>query len=324
MSVPSSVYSRSSGINGAIPAGVPGRLPGVPAATSNEDAFEGVSTDVDATLDYKPYKPSAKDIDAAKKTNGKRSNEELKLITELKTTIMQGMVGYMTISGLRTAENNPKIDSLLTMMKLDFHKLDRWPSNATGNLQRWLDIAKDFAKNAQTILASNKERGLTALGSVLPVGRVPFAMGGLKDQVRLVGDIVKASFAGIKEIGGFRTQGTVGGEGSHRHGEAIDIMLTQNKSQEGRSIANWLVANADELGVYYVIFDNQIWTKGRPYWRHYNIIKGRPNNATQRHEDHVHASFFRHPSDYQVAVARQLHAQVMASAGRPDSTRNVA
>lgn len=142
------------------------------------------------------------------------------------------------------------------------------------------------------------------------------ARNGLKEHVALAADIIK-NFPGISTIGGYRTEGTVGGVGSHRHGEALDCMVTHPRSPEGDKLAAWLVANAERLGVYYVIWNRKIWSVGRPYWRDYHVLPGRPNNATQRHEDHVHASFLRYPSATQMATLRQLKMQIASSGTIP-------
>lgn len=51
----------------------------------------------------------------------------------------------------------------------------------------------------------------------------------------------------------------------------------------------WLVANADPLGVTYIIWDGRIWTGSS--WRAYTgggIYN--PNHPTGGHHDHIHVS----------------------------------
>lgn len=74
--------------------------------------------------------------------------------------------------------------------------------------------------------------------------------------------------------------------GEHSSGKAIDIM-TSDKAL-GDQIAAYLQAHASELGLYDVIWWDQIWTPERASegWRYY----GDHGSATANHMDHVHVS----------------------------------
>lgn len=92
---------------------------------------------------------------------------------------------------------------------------------------------------------------------------------------------VCAKFDGVSSYGGYRP-----GAGSyHGSGRAIDIMVS---GDYGWEIAKWARANASELGVIEVIYQQKIWTTQRSGdgWR---SMSSR-GSATANHYDHVHLS----------------------------------
>jgi hypothetical protein len=74
--------------------------------------------------------------------------------------------------------------------------------------------------------------------------------------------------------------------GEHASGRALDVM-TSDKAL-GDQIAAFLQAHASELGLYDVIWWDQIWTPARASegWRAY----GDHGSPTANHMDHVHVS----------------------------------
>jgi hypothetical protein len=85
----------------------------------------------------------------------------------------------------------------------------------------------------------------------------------------------------------------------HPRGKGCDLFQDYRSSPGvavGWRLANWMVANQAALGINYVIWQNQIWTSGRPAsWVPYqSSIYGCPNpaNITGCHMDHIHVSFY--------------------------------
>lgn len=99
----------------------------------------------------------------------------------------------------------------------------------------------------------------------------------VKPHVRAAAEEVGPKF-GIKNIGGWRATGSVPNS-DHPKGLALDFMTFQKKV--GDSLSAYLVANADRLGITYVIWWGKIWQHGE--WKRYN--------GANPHVDHVHASF---------------------------------
>ncbi len=83
--------------------------------------------------------------------------------------------------------------------------------------------------------------------------------------------------------------------GEHPKGRACDFaadvssfggVATGASRDYGNRLAGWLIANADRLGVLYVIWFRQIWMPGTG-WRAYSLVDGSPSGD---HTNHVHLS----------------------------------
>lgn len=102
---------------------------------------------------------------------------------------------------------------------------------------------------------------------------------GVRPHVAAAADEITATF-GISNIGGFASSGHISGS-DHYTGLALDVMT--GNSGKGDMIAAWALANAQRLGVKYVIWN-----------RRYNGLDGKgwvAYTGTSPHTDHVHISF---------------------------------
>lgn len=106
---------------------------------------------------------------------------------------------------------------------------------------------------------------------------------GLTSNAVAVHRAVCAQFPEVSSYGGVRA-----GSGEHGSGHALDIMVSSGSL--GDSIADWVRANASELGVSEVIWAQQIWTVQRSSegWR---SMPDR-GSATANHYDHVHVTVY--------------------------------
>ena len=108
-----------------------------------------------------------------------------------------------------------------------------------------------------------------------------YNLGPVKPWVESAAILVGNKF-GVKTIYGWRAHDTFP---DHPSGHALDFMIT-SKSQ-GQAIADFLQANAAQLGVKYIIWNRQVWeASGKPVagWHPYTST----NNP---HTDHVHVTF---------------------------------
>lgn len=115
---------------------------------------------------------------------------------------------------------------------------------------------------------------------------------GLNPPALLTLRCVKQAFPQIKTMYG---TGDRVGASDHPNGDAVDFMLDDWRTPEGRNrgwqIAHWVRANKDQLGVKYVIYDMKIWSVARTTeeWRPYTRYGNTPDD-TLAHRDHVHVS----------------------------------
>ena len=104
----------------------------------------------------------------------------------------------------------------------------------------------------------------------------------LTSNARSVYRAVCAAFRdSVSSFGGYRA----GDGGDHGSGRAVDIMVS---GEPGWVIARYVQAHARELGVTYVIYQQQIWQVVNPTSQ-WEAIEDR-GSRTANHYDHVHVS----------------------------------
>ncbi len=101
-------------------------------------------------------------------------------------------------------------------------------------------------------------------------------------------DYIQANFPQVTSIGGYSCRPIVGNSSSmsvHATGRAIDIHIPLDGGAAdnglGDPLANWLVENAEHIGIQMVIWDRWLWSPSRtPYSRYYS--------GQHAHHDHLH------------------------------------
>lgn len=118
---------------------------------------------------------------------------------------------------------------------------------------------------------------------------------GLTDRAERVRDSVREAFGPLPD-GGFAPGGVGTGHGAtsaHYRGDAVDFFFRPHTDPSQRAagwrVANYLVANAQRLGIAVLIFDDLIWSAGRSPegWRPY-VRRDGAKDPVNRHLDHVH------------------------------------
>jgi hypothetical protein len=119
---------------------------------------------------------------------------------------------------------------------------------------------------------------------------------GLTRRADVVRRDLGAAF-GELSLGGFAPGGVRSGHqpgSAHYDGRALDIFVrpvSPENRQRGWAIAQYLLAQADRLGIQTVIFDDRIWTAGSTSdegWRDYDPPARSGDPAILEHRDHVH------------------------------------
>jgi uncharacterized protein YraI len=104
----------------------------------------------------------------------------------------------------------------------------------------------------------------------------------LKPNARTVYRAVCAAFRDtVSSFGGYRA----GDDGDHGTGRAVDIMVS---GDPGWDIVRYVQTHARDLGVTYVIYQQQMWFAGDPAGQ-WKKMEDR-GSKTANHFDHVHVS----------------------------------
>ncbi len=100
---------------------------------------------------------------------------------------------------------------------------------------------------------------------------------------------IQGKFAGVRSIGGYscrQNSASPNLTSVHGIGRALDIMIPMVNgnadSTHGDPIANWLVTNAEAIGVQYIIWNRTQWSG------HRSGRKDRPYTGPSPHTDHIH------------------------------------
>lgn len=114
--------------------------------------------------------------------------------------------------------------------------------------------------------------------------------GGMTDGALQLKQFLQSSFPQVSQIGGYACRAIVGNPSRmsvHSTGRALDIHIPLSggsaDNEAGDPIGNWLIANAESIGIQYVIWDRTQWTAERSPG-----TKGRKYNGQHPHHDHLH------------------------------------
>lgn len=117
---------------------------------------------------------------------------------------------------------------------------------------------------------------------------------GLTPRTAYVKNLIENAFD-EHDIGGFCPGGCTSGHipgSDHYTGHAIDVMILPytdaDRVAKGWRIVDWLVANADQLAIKYVIYRARYWSPGTG-WEPYHHPSG-GSGPTLAHMDHLHVS----------------------------------
>ena len=99
---------------------------------------------------------------------------------------------------------------------------------------------------------------------------------------------IETTFTGVDSIGGYNCRANSGNPSEtsvHGVGRALDIMVRpvsgRANSAVGDPIANWLVRNAEAIGVQYIIWNHMRWSGSKsPHVA--------PYTPANKHIDHIH------------------------------------
>jgi hypothetical protein len=118
----------------------------------------------------------------------------------------------------------------------------------------------------------------------------PACTGGLEPGTAILGAYLESRFPQIAFVGGYSCRAVNGSSTTmsvHGTGRALDLMISLADAEAdndlGDPIGNWLIENAETLGVQYVIWDEWTWMADRP-----EGDKDRAYAGAHPHHDHLH------------------------------------
>ncbi len=181
--------------------------------------------------------------------------------------------------------NQEKIDQLRQALSRDEVAQDN-AEERLAEAQEDLDAMDERRSEVQVLIADHPNQPMQSHNNITP----------RTEQMR---DLVVEEFGSGDDVGGVGCYRAVGGfvVGEHPKGRACDFMLhpsggmpVQAEIDRGWAISEWAMDNAEDLGIMYIIYRQQIWDvrRGDTDWR---AMSDR-GNLTENHFDHVHISMF--------------------------------
>ena len=204
------------------------------------------------------------------------------------------VVGHKFVTAALNVRAEPSDDSRLVDVLDWADQVDvsgktqgEWSEIVVEEQSLWVHSAYLSEKKPRPEKEAKPQTGSAPVTSAL--SSAPCATGsdvesGLVANAVAVHRAVCGAFPQVTTYGGVRT----GDGGDHGTGQAVDIMIPD--SSTGDEIADWVRANASDLGVSEVIWAQHIWTVQRSSegWR---PMEDR-GSTTANHYDHVHVSVY--------------------------------
>ena len=174
--------------------------------------------------------------------------------------------------------------------------LKDWEGGYTDKLESRIERAKDlfrYLKSGGGTAGHFKDKSDQELWNKVASTHGSLAgSGGLQPHVSQMRAFLMEKFE-LSVIGGYRAGDSDGTHHGHGDGLALDLMLPVG-DPKGHVITNYLVENFNEVGVYYIIYEQRFYTKDIPNIygpaNNWNLMPDR-GSITQNHYDHVHISF---------------------------------
>jgi hypothetical protein len=131
--------------------------------------------------------------------------------------------------------------------------------------------------------------------------------GGMTSGATALREYIYTYFPQTDHIGGYSCRAIVGNSSTmslHATGRALDVMIPtiggEANNSLGDPIGNWLIENAEFIGIQYIIWDSWTWRADR------DAPKDRSYGGSHPHHDHLHVelseeaadlgtAFFQHP-----------------------------
>jgi len=169
----------------------------------------------------------------------------------------------------------------------EFIESDDWIDDEEGAVSE-IAIAGRWLSNASTLAAGDRQTVGYDEAGAWNGGRN--CGGGLLAGSRQLGDHLRARFRGVSRYEGYACRQNTASTSQlsvHGTGRAIDVFIPLSRGSAdntyGDAIANWLIENAQSIGVQYIVWDRSSWSASRP-----RGSKLRAYTGPHPHNDHLH------------------------------------
>ncbi len=260
-------------------AGYPGGEPSIDNRPSSDSASEHVRWVQNCLNHYLGLRlPTDGRLTAA--TRG-----ALRLFQERRGLPANGLIGPETERALAETCNASTPPNSETSYELPFGE---WETE-TALTDRWI-LPEDVRKVGETQQVRYDSAGAWANGS--------HCSGTLTPGAKALGQYILANFPGVSDTGGYNCRPNSANKNEtsmHGVGRALDIMIPMQggraNSTVGDPVANWLVRNAADIGIQYIIWNRVAWNGSG------KTPKNKPYNGPDPHKNHIHAELNRESAE---------------------------
>lgn len=165
---------------------------------------------------------------------------------------------------------------------------DDWDESLEGESVSDIAVAGRWQPPASVLAQGDRQNVTYDEGPAWNGGRS--CSGGLLPGSRELSAYLQRSFRGISSIEGYACRPNTASTSRlslHGTGRAIDIFIPLSRGSAdntvGDAVAHWLIANAESVGVQFIVWDRGSWNASRPPG-----TKLRTYSGPHPHEDHLH------------------------------------
>lgn len=165
---------------------------------------------------------------------------------------------------------------------------DDWDESLEGEAIADIAVAGRWQPSSSVLAAGDRQNVTYDDGPAWSGGRN--CAGGLLPGSRDLSAYLQRTFRGISDIDGYACRPNTANTSRlslHGTGRAIDIFIPLSRGSAdntvGDAVAGWLIANAESIGVQYIVWDRGSWNASRPPG-----TKLRTYTGPHPHNDHLH------------------------------------
>ncbi|MDT0301673.1 coiled-coil domain-containing protein [Streptomonospora wellingtoniae] len=209
----------------------------------------------------------------------------------------QNMLDNAAMASQVSANHSERVVDLVDLREKREDAVDK----ADGKLEDAEELVEDLESQRDEVLAKIEKyeeeqvpapAGGSGTGSI-PASAQGWGWDGASPRMAAIRDEIVREFGAPYPVGCLRP----GDSGDHGSGRACDFMMSSggatpsaSNQQLGQQIADYAQANADRLGVMYIIWEQRIWHSANP-GAGWEMMNDR-GSITANHYDHVHISSY--------------------------------